>query len=60
MFQLDIKTDNAAFEAPRDEIARILRAVATALDHGNGDIISVPIMDVNGNRVGRWTLLTDN
>ena len=56
MFELKIETDNAAFDDEndgRDEIARILRDVATALVHGARTGV---LHDTNGNRVGNFTL----
>ena len=69
MFKLAIKTDNAAFE-PDDEtetimpgeMARILRKLADGFADGErtGVPIAVgeggPVFDINGNRVGEWTL----
>lgn len=51
-FELHIDTDNAAFDYPGPEVARILRELADLLDDGvtgHG-----PLRDVNGNRVGSW------
>jgi hypothetical protein len=53
MFELKLSTANAAFDDPYNECARILRAVARAVDEGreNG-----PCHDSNGNTVGSWAL----
>lgn len=53
--KLEIKTDNAAFEdAPGWEIARILMELAHRVEHlGPGQSISIPAVDINGNKVGR-------
>ena len=52
MFQLSFKTDNAAFDDPSTEIARILRKVTELVEDrvttGGG------IQDVNGNTIGSW------
>lgn len=55
MFELNIETDNAAFEDEDGafEVARILRLVASQLERGAR---SAPILDVNGNRVGSYNL----
>lgn len=54
MFKLTIETDNAAFDdCPEQECARILRAVADALERGTR---GAPLHDINGNRVGRFDL----
>ena len=47
-FTLTIDTDNAAF-TDSDELIRLLRKVATAVENGDGE---GPIIDANGNRVG--------
>lgn len=57
MFELNFETRNAAFtENAGDasvESARIMRDVAEALDNG---CLQGSVIDVNGNRVGYWTL----
>lgn len=55
MFKLEITTDNAAFEDDEgSEVARILSALAERLaagsERGGG------LYDLNGNRVGQWSL----
>ncbi len=59
MFELKTKTDNAAFhEAPgaeRSELARILRDLAGRLEEGDSRS-GGSLRDINGNRVGRWSL----
>lgn len=61
--KLSMELDNSAFETGNDqtrsgsEIARILRAQADLMEHGNvavGDVMS--LRDANGNRVGNWTV----
>lgn len=45
---------NSAFaDSPRDEVARILRDLAKKVEDGRED---GAIHDVNGNRVGSWSL----
>ena len=53
MFTITIETDNAAFEddAKYAEVARLLRNAAARIAQGRDDVF--PLMDVNGNRVGR-------
>lgn len=53
-FKLEFEGGDAAFcEAPREEVARILREVATAVDSGRD---GGSVRDINGNRVGEWWL----
>lgn len=58
MFRVRIDTENAAFEDTegRQEIARILRSIANAMETGAVDCwnSSQTIYDVNGNDVGRF------
>lgn len=56
MFNLKFATDNAAFdgEDERHESARILRAIADLLEHGSQQ--EGGAYDLNGNRVGAWSL----
>lgn len=51
MFDLHVETDNAAFEDPAAETARILREVADRLENGSTE---GAIADINGNRVGSF------
>ncbi len=51
-FTLKIDTDNAAFEFPEGEVARILRHVANLVE--NGGYREGPLLDVSGNRVGEY------
>ena len=57
MFELTMKTDNAAFGDPECdrpiEVARILKAVAEALHDGRTEGFCT---DINGNNVGSWNL----
>lgn len=50
-FSCEIKSNNAAFtDAPGDELARILRALADRIESGaEGHFV---LRDVNGNKVG--------
>ena len=54
-FELHIETGNSSLaDDPAYEIARILRRVASTVeDHGAG---GGPLRDINGNRVGSYTL----
>lgn len=58
MFTLTIDTDNAAFEnGGNEEIARILRKLADRVLYGTQDQDEFGVvLDINGNRVGNWTL----
>ena len=49
MKRITIDTENAAFDPPESEVARILRKLA---DKAEGGEFDAPIMDLNGNRVG--------
>lgn len=55
-FRLVVKMDNAAFEAPGTELARILRELADDVDDQLNDVsgASANVRDVNGNTVGTW------
>lgn len=56
MFTLTIRTENAAFddgEGGRQEIARLLRLAADALERGTW---GAPLRDYNGNQCGRFDL----
>ena len=63
MFELTIKTDNAAFrddddtgdnaDATRSEVARILRETARRILNGTTD---GALRDANGNKVGHFAL----
>ncbi len=56
MFELTIKTNNAAFEEDiRGTCAEILRQVAHDLDYQEDGVIR----DANGNQVGFWELHHD-
>ncbi len=57
MLRIEIATDNDAFVPnPYQELSRLVRGVADKMDNGcdGGNIL-----DVNGNKVGRWDLLQD-
>jgi len=54
--QIKFSTENAAFQdddCPHIEIARILKRIAEQVEVG---MKSGVIMDINGNKVGRWSL----
>lgn len=51
-FKLEINCDNAAFEDTQDETAKCLRYVAQCLEEGAHT--DGPIIDANGNRVGKY------
>lgn len=56
-YRLNIRTDNAAFEeAPRVELARILRVAAAQIEAGVPLDQAVSLLDANGNRVGQHKL----
>lgn len=60
---ISIRCDNEAFEGENcgSEVARILRKLADAIDYdhreGVAAIGNAPLMDVNGNTVGKVTVL---
>lgn len=54
--KIEWNEDNAAFEWPEPENARILRKLADAIESGrDGGFVH----DINGNRVGRWSTDSD-
>lgn len=60
MLKLEIKTGGAAFSEDdvltyegRYELARLLRKISVQIEQGDDDGV---IMDINGNKVGRWSL----
>ena len=60
MLKLEIKTGGAAFSENdvltyerRSEIARLLRKISVQIETGDSDGV---IIDINGNKVGRWSL----
>ena len=60
MLNIEIKTGNAAFSEDevltyegRSEIARLLRKISVQIETGDSDGV---IIDINGNKVGRWNL----
>jgi hypothetical protein len=54
MFRLTIKATNDAFaEDPNEEIARIIELAAAQVREG---LSAGPCIDLNGNRVGEWTI----
>jgi hypothetical protein len=57
-FKLDIQCDNAAFEEPATEIARVLREAATRIEGGELPEGSGggKLRDSNGNTVGGWAV----
>ncbi len=54
--KVEIKMDNAAFEDgnAQDEAARILLNIVRKLQQGNDT--EGTLFDVNGNRVGQWSI----
>jgi hypothetical protein len=52
-FRVQVNTDNAAFEEPGFELARILREVADRLESGS---VAGNVRDINGNSVGSFEL----
>jgi hypothetical protein len=55
-FNIDMTCDNAAFDDPAPEVARILRKIASQLENWDGYTSYQTILDINGNDVGRWRL----
>lgn len=60
MLKLEIKTGGAAFSEDdvlttegRYEVARLLKRIAAQIEQGDDDGV---IMDINGNKVGKWDL----
>jgi hypothetical protein len=53
-FHLQMTCDNAAFEEPGPEIARILEKLARHVSSGFFDTDCGILMDENGNAVGSW------
>lgn len=60
MLKLEIKTGGAAFSEDdvltyegRSEIARLLHKISLQIETGDSDGV---IIDINGNKVGRWSL----
>jgi hypothetical protein len=49
---IKIKMDNAAFDEPAGELARILRDIAERIEQG--EIMAFNLRDVNGNNVGTF------
>ena len=60
MLKIEIKTGGAAFceddvltYEGRYEVTRLLRKISVQIEQGDNDGV---IMDINGNKVGRWSL----
>ena len=55
--QLTVDMDNAAFDAHAElELARIMRELAEWSEYAwLGDSVSMPVFDINGNKVGTWS-----
>ena len=56
--QITISMDNAAFQSAQDpqvELRRILLQVCDCL-HGMGSIDYIPLIDINGSRVGKFEI----
>jgi hypothetical protein len=54
---IEIRMDNAAFQtgqSPQVELRRILLQVCDSLDGSMGPIDFIPLIDINGNRVGEF------
>ncbi len=49
MLTLKIVNSGSAFESPREEVARILRALADKIENGSSPSV---VMDLNGNKCG--------
>lgn len=57
MLKIEMETGNAAFaDSKMWEAARLLRIIASKIEKGYTD---GPIIDINGNTVGTWTLEGD-
>ncbi len=54
--KITIQMDNAAFEEPATELARILRDLAKHVESGDD---SRRLMDHNGNHVGQFQISND-
>ena len=58
-FSLHLDTDNAAFDDDVGyEVARILRDIADKVER-DGEDACLPIMDINGNRIGNADFFTN-
>ena len=53
MFKMSFKTSNAAFDDMEFEVTRILQDVKHEVMKGETE---GTIMDINGNKVGEWSL----
>jgi len=60
-FELEINCDNAAFEEPAFELARILKELSTKLENNGIDVEGDKgrLVDYNGNVVGEWRIMCD-
>ena len=58
-YTITIECDNAAFDPPAHEVARILRTLAHQCNQYDGDLPEVKLFDINGNRVGHTTVTED-
>jgi len=52
---IKVQMDNAAFEDPAVELARILRDLAKHVENGDTER---RLMDINGNHVGTFSILS--
>lgn len=52
-FTVRIECDNAAFDPPHTEVARMLRDLAKRVDAWGDDYSPMGLADVNGNQCGR-------
>lgn len=56
MFELKIRTGNAAFEDDNEELARILRNLADKIIYLPRSGFDGVVTDINGNHVGEYIL----
>lgn len=51
--EIEDMADDAFVDAPREEVARILRELAKKIEDGHGE---GGVHDINGNKVGSWVI----
>jgi hypothetical protein len=51
-FTVNINMDNAAFDEPDEELARILKELASKLESSGIWADGIALRDINGNKVG--------
>ena len=54
-FRVVVNMDNVAFD-DENELPRIVEKIARQLREGGVIVGHAPIIDINGNRVGEWTI----